>query len=285
MAVMSRIHRKLFTANANNYDSFIGIGQINILKEIINHERITQDELAGVLNLDKTTVAKAVKRLETHGLITRNQSETDLRKKELVATQKALAVKERMNKHLKDNNRLIFDGVTEQELDIFINVLKKIETNIEKKRKLMKEKKQLGMKIVKLIEKNEGITTEKLAELLGKKVEEIKEIIEKLIMKEFVEENSGVLSITQKIKTHKKEHIMVNKEDKRRKGGHEEHAKIFKFILQNSGISKDELAQKLGKSAAEISSVLKHFESKGVVEIKDGKLYANKEALKERHKG
>lgn len=204
IAIMSRINRKLFTANSNNDNSFIGIGQINILKEIINHERITQDELASVLNLDKTTIAKAVKRLETHGLITRSRSETDLRKKELIATKKALVMKERMTKHLEDNNKLFFDGVTEQEIQIFKDVLEKIEINIEKKKNIMSAKKQLGMKIIKLIEKNEGVTVPKLAELLGKELEEVKEIIEKLIMKEFVEENSGVLNITKKVKEHKK---------------------------------------------------------------------------------
>jgi predicted HTH transcriptional regulator len=53
------------------------------------------------------------------------------------------------------------------------------------------------MKIIKIIETNEGVTATELAFLLGKEVEEINEIIEKLIMKEFVEENGGVLNIIQ----------------------------------------------------------------------------------------
>jgi DNA-binding MarR family transcriptional regulator len=202
ITIMSRINRKLFTANSNTDDSFIGKGQINILKEIINHEKITQDELASVLNLDKTTIAKAVKRLETHDLIIRNRSETDLRKKELVATKKALVVKEHMTKHLEENNKLFFDGITEQEIEIFKDVLEKIEVNIEIGRNIKNEKKQIGIKIVKLIEKNEGLTAPKLAELLGSNLEGIKEIIEKLIIKEFIEEKSGVLNLTKKAREH-----------------------------------------------------------------------------------
>lgn len=283
MAIMSRINRKMFTASSNNDDSFIGFGQINILKEIINHEKITQDKLAAILNLDKTTVAKAVKRLEINALITRNRSETDLRKKELVATKKALVMKERMKKYLEDNNNAFFEDISGDELSIFKDVLEKIEGNIERKRNMMNDKKQLGIKIVKLIEKNKGLTATKVAELLGKELEEIKEIIEKLIMKEFVEENGGILNITKKVKENKKENKMRDKEEKR-KGAHEEYKEIFKVIMKNSGLSKDEFVREIGKSVDETDALLKKLESKGLVEIKDGKLYANKDALKEKHK-
>lgn len=210
MDSLIRINRKLFTVNNYNNDSLIGIGQINILNEIMNHEKITQDELAKVMNLDKTTIAKAVKRLESNGLITRNQCETDRRKKELSVTEKVLNVKEHMTKHMDENRNSIFEGVNEDEMDIFQDVLKKIETNIEIKKNSIREKKQLGKIIMKYIEKNQGVTTTKLAAVLEKEVDEINSIVEKLTIKEFLEENNGILSITKKAEEHKKNNRISN---------------------------------------------------------------------------
>jgi len=68
------------------------------------------------LKLDKTTVAKAVKRLASYGLITRNRSKTNLRKKELSATKKAFAVRDRMKKHFNNHSESIFKGVSENEI-------------------------------------------------------------------------------------------------------------------------------------------------------------------------
>ncbi len=93
MQIMSRINRKLFSAKEKDKKTQMGRGQMNILREIVNNENISQDELANKLNLDKTTVAKAVKKLEARGLIIRNSSLIDKRKKELLATDKALDIK------------------------------------------------------------------------------------------------------------------------------------------------------------------------------------------------
>ncbi len=49
----------------------MGRGQLGILDVVIDNPGISQEQLANELDLDKTTIAKAVKKMEMHGLIKR----------------------------------------------------------------------------------------------------------------------------------------------------------------------------------------------------------------------
>lgn len=218
LAILSRINRKLFTANGLREDSLIGMGQINILKEIIKNENITQDELASILNLDKTTIAKAVKRLESHELITRKRNEADHRKKELAVTDKALLVKEKMSMHMDEKTQSLFEGISEQEIDTFKGILGKIENNLERNRSIMNDKKLMGMKMIKLIEENKDVTVKKLSELLENDISQVKVVVETLIKKGFLEEQDEKLHVTQFAKEHIKGHGMETKEHGRGTG-------------------------------------------------------------------
>ncbi len=295
MNIMKRVNRKLFTVNENSDDSLIGRGQINILEAILDNKKITQEQLAQILNLDKTTIAKAVKKLEEKGLIIRERSNEDRRKNEISATEKAFVVKEQMSKHMEDYTQSFFEGINENEIDSFKETLEKIETNIERKRTIMNDKKHAAIKIIKIIEENKSITLLKLTELLGKDEDHVSKMVKKLIAKGFIEESGGTLSVSQMAKEHKlnhKEEHREHRKDKEHKLNHKEehgvrenhkdkkkHKEVFKEILNNNGISKDELIEKTGIESDEMDSLIKHFEKKGVVELKDGQLFADKSAM------
>lgn len=204
MNILYRVNRKLFTANAGTNEFLIGAGQIKVLREIIEHDRISQEELANILNLDKTTVAKSVKKLETLKLIERNKSKTDQRKKELVATEKALLVKNKMIKHVEEKSKALFNGISVEDIDIFKDVLIKIEKNIESNRRYINERKQIGMKVIKFLEQNDNVTVDKLAEALDKDLGTTNKIIEKLVIKECIHENNGFLYTNKNVIREKK---------------------------------------------------------------------------------
>ncbi|MCY1153002.1 MAG: MarR family transcriptional regulator [Sphaerochaetaceae bacterium] len=195
MNILTRINRKLFTANDNSEDYSIGRGQINILKVIIENKNINQDQLAAQLSLDKTTIAKAVKRLESKGLIIRKKSETDRRKNELIATEKAILVTNQMSKQINEHSKELFLGINDDELQAFKNTLEKLEINLERNKKMINEKKHIAMKVIKTIEQNENVDIDKLAQLLDKDKAKVEKIVDKLIMKELVEEKNGVLYV------------------------------------------------------------------------------------------
>jgi DNA-binding MarR family transcriptional regulator len=277
MNILTRINRKLFTANDNSEDFSIGRGQINILKVIIENKNINQDQLAAQLSLDKTTIAKAVKRLESKGLIIRKKSETDRRKNELIATEKAILVTDHMSKQINEHSKELFLGINDDELEAFKNTLEKLEINLERNKKMMNEKKHIAMKVIKTIEQNENVDIDKLAQLLDKDKAKVEKIVDKLIMKELVEEKNGVLYVLENNIKKLSEHKNVEGEKKHSK---DKNSKVFKMIVKHNGLTKEELIEKSGLSSEEVDQLIVHLEKKGVLEIKDGKLYLDKDALK-----
>jgi DNA-binding MarR family transcriptional regulator len=277
MNILTRINRKLFTANDNSEDFFIGRGQINILKVIIENKNINQDQLAAQLSLDKTTIAKAVKRLESKGLIIRKKSETDRRINELIATEKAILVTNQMSKQINEHSKELFLGINDDELEAFKNTLEKLEINLERNKKMMNEKKHIAMKVIKTIKQNDNVDIDKLAQLLDKDKAKVEKIVDKLIMKELVEEKNGVLYVLENNIKNLSEH---KKEKDEKKHSKDKHAKVFKMIVKNNGLTKEELIEKSGLSSEEVDQLIVHLEKKGVLETKDGKLYVDKDALK-----
>jgi DNA-binding MarR family transcriptional regulator len=275
MNTLNRINRKLFTSNESNEESLIGIGQINILKEIIDNKNINQDTLASNLNLDKTTIAKAVKRLESKDLITRKRSEHDRRKNELVATKKALIVEEKMREHIEQYSQSFFEGISEEEIDRFEITLEKIENNIERNRTMKNDKKDKIMKMLCAIEENENVDIKKLSSLLDKDEEKIKKRVKKMMDRDLVEERDGYLYVISR----SKEHGMDSKK-KEDHGKSKAKKEVLKAIMKNSGLSKEDLKQHTDLEEQELDSLLAHFESKGILEIRDDKLFADRDAVK-----
>ncbi|MFA6942792.1 MAG: winged helix-turn-helix transcriptional regulator, partial [Bacilli bacterium] len=234
-------------------------------------------------------------RLEIKGLITRKRQEGDLRKKELIATEKAFVVEEKMKEHMIKTTEAFFEGISEEALESFQDTLGKIETNIEKERKMMHNKRRFVKQVLDLIEENKAITRENLADLLGKKGNKISRVVDKLINEGFIEEKDGQLSLTQKAIDHKQHHEMDRKDhrkghpgDKEGRPGYREappeHKAVIKMILDNQGIMKADLIEKSVMDAYEIEDLLNHLTREGILEIKDDKIYADKEQFKGRHR-
>ena len=80
----------------------IGKGQHIFLNALYKEDGLTQEDLADYLKIDKGTTAKALKKLEEQGYITRTVSEKDKRCNEVHLTEKALLIKEDVRKVLTD---------------------------------------------------------------------------------------------------------------------------------------------------------------------------------------
>jgi len=276
MNTLNRINRKLFTSNEGNEESLIGTGQINILKEIIDNRNINQDALASNLNLDKTTIAKAVKRLESKDLITRKRSEHDRRKNELAATKKALIVEEKMREHIDQYSQSFFEGISEEEIDRFEITLEKIENNIERNRTMKNDKKDKIMKMLSIIEEREDVDVKMLSNILDKDEEKIKKRVKKMMDKDLIEEKDGYLYVINR----SKEHDMDREKKSADHGKSKAKKEVLKTIMKNSGLSKEALQQQTDLEEQELDSLLNHFESKGLLEIRDDKLFADRDAVK-----
>ena len=87
----------------------------------------SQEELARELCLDKSTVARTLASLEKNGYITRDAKESDKRQYVVHPTEKMLGVYPSICQANEMWNEQIEKGITKEELDVFYNVLSRME--------------------------------------------------------------------------------------------------------------------------------------------------------------
>lgn len=163
---LARINRKLMLMNPDQLSGFNrNRTQLKILHTLFDNPGISQDELAEKINLDKTTVAKAIKLLEESHMVERKKCKNDLRKFELYATGNAKEKKKEISESIEDRNRILINNISEEELKVLKIILSKIERNIDKSQNNMmvknsKVKKELY--VARLILNKPGITLEQI---------------------------------------------------------------------------------------------------------------------------
>ena len=107
----------------------IGRGQHIFLNALYKEDGLTQEELSDYLKIDKGTTAKALKKLEEQGYITRTVSEKDKRCNEVHLTDKALAIKEDVGKVLTDWRERLTFGLSDEEKQLALVILEKMGHN------------------------------------------------------------------------------------------------------------------------------------------------------------
>ncbi|MGG1515891.1 MarR family transcriptional regulator [Paenibacillus oryzisoli] len=107
----------------------IGKGQHIFLNALYREDGLTQEEIADYLKIDKGTTAKALKKLEEQGYVTRQVSEKDKRCNEVFLTEKALAIKEDVRGVLSSWRVLLTKGLTDEEREMALNILEKMGHN------------------------------------------------------------------------------------------------------------------------------------------------------------
>ena len=109
-----------------------GSGQYIFLLNLYRKDGISQEEISEHLKIDKATTAKALKRLESDGYITRTVDEFDKRAYKVYITQKALDIKKEFMDTVRDWNNILASGLTNDEKEIVLKILKKMSENASK---------------------------------------------------------------------------------------------------------------------------------------------------------
>lgn len=128
---ISLLHRKgsiFINRELSNYG--IGSGQFMFLLELYIQDGRNQEELSERLKIDKGTTARALKKLEEQGFITRLKDECDKRSNKIYLTQKAKDVQENVYDILDEWNKKLRESLSEEEEDIVENLLMKVCNNI-----------------------------------------------------------------------------------------------------------------------------------------------------------
>lgn len=128
---ISTIHRHMHIYIFKELQPYnIGKGQFIFLMTLINKDGISQEELSNVLNIDKGTTAKALKKLESQEYIERKQDPEDKRAYKVYITEKAKSIKPVLDRIKKNITEVLASDFTPEERDMTLDLLKRMAENI-----------------------------------------------------------------------------------------------------------------------------------------------------------
>jgi DNA-binding MarR family transcriptional regulator len=107
----------------------LGSGQFHFLMMLYNKDGVNQETLAEMLNIDKATSARAIKKLEEQGYVIRKRDENDRRNYNIYLTDKAKKLKPKVKSILLRWTKQILQDLTEEEKEHLFTILEKISQN------------------------------------------------------------------------------------------------------------------------------------------------------------
>ena len=105
-------------------------GQYLYLVRIYENPGIIQERLANLIKVDKTTAARAIRKLEKNGFIKRYQSADNKKEKKLYVTEKGKSAYPIIHRENIYSNQVALKGLSEAEQREVFALLKKVEENI-----------------------------------------------------------------------------------------------------------------------------------------------------------
>ena len=107
----------------------IGSGQYIFLFALYRCDGVSQEELSDYLKIDKTTTAKAIKKLEIEGYVTRSVDDNDKRAYKVFITQKALGIETIIQDVLNEWRNILSSGLSDAEKEEALLLFEKMAKN------------------------------------------------------------------------------------------------------------------------------------------------------------
>lgn len=107
-------------------------GQYLYLVRICENPGIIQEKLAEMIKVDRTTAARAIKKLEMKGFIEKKDDEHNKKIKKLFPTEKGKKVFPFIKRENEHSNNVALAGFSEREAETIFNLLQRVRKNIEK---------------------------------------------------------------------------------------------------------------------------------------------------------
>lgn len=107
--------------------------QMKIIDYILQNKNkdILQKDLEGKLGVSRATVSDVLATMEKYGFIKRVQSEVDTRTNKIIIQEKALEFFEKENENIRQLNNKLIQNISDDELEIFNNVIEKMINNLQ----------------------------------------------------------------------------------------------------------------------------------------------------------
>ena len=105
-------------------------GQYIYLARIYEHPGIIQEKVAEMINVDRTTAARAIKKLESNDFIIRKQSDDNKKEKKLYVTEKGKQTYPILDREEHYSNEIALKGLSAAERKQIFSLLERVEDNI-----------------------------------------------------------------------------------------------------------------------------------------------------------
>ncbi|MCU0097470.1 MarR family transcriptional regulator [Bacillus sp. OR9] len=107
-------------------------GQYLYLVRICENPGIIQEKLSEMIKVDRTTAARAIKKLEINGFIEKKEDESNKKIKKLFPTEKGKNVYPFIKRENDYSNTVALEGFSEKEAEAISSLLQRVRKNIEK---------------------------------------------------------------------------------------------------------------------------------------------------------
>lgn len=107
-------------------------GQYLYLVRICENPGIIQERLVEMIKVDRTTAARAIKKLELNGFIGKKNDEHNQKIKRIFPKEKAKNVFPFIKRENDYSNKIALKGFSEVEVETIFNLLQRMRENIEK---------------------------------------------------------------------------------------------------------------------------------------------------------
>ena len=107
-------------------------GQYLYLVRICENPGIIQEKLAEMIKVDRTTAARAIKKLESNGFIEKKDDKNNKKIKKLYPTEKGKNVYPFIKAENDYSNLVALEGFAETEVEMIFNLLQRVRKNVEK---------------------------------------------------------------------------------------------------------------------------------------------------------
>jgi DNA-binding MarR family transcriptional regulator/N-acetylglutamate synthase-like GNAT family acetyltransferase len=113
-------------------------GQYILVIRICENRGINQETLSNMVNVDRTTISKAIKKLEVLGYVEKRRDKKDRRAWKLFPTQKAMSIYDFLKEEEIYTTQKALDGLTAEEINTLEKMLMHIRKNIVQELSIVK---------------------------------------------------------------------------------------------------------------------------------------------------
>jgi len=107
-------------------------GQYLYLVRICENPGIIQEKLAEMIKVDRTTAARAIKKLEMSGFIEKKDDQQNKKINRLFPTERGASVYPNIKRENEYSNSVALEGFSEGEIETLVHLLQRARRNVEK---------------------------------------------------------------------------------------------------------------------------------------------------------